>query len=162
MHHGQASGGWVIVMSVLVALLLSIIPMPFWAQWGRPEWLAMVLVYWVIALPERIGVGIAWCSGLALDIIEGSPLGQNAFAISLVAYVSLVLYQRMRMYTPWQQAAVIFVLIGVYQLVSHWVQTITGVLSPNLLFLLPALVSALLWPWLSVLLRFLRRYFYVS
>ena len=156
-----ASGIWVIVCSILVALFLSIIPMPFWAQWGRPEWLAMVLVYWVIALPERVGIGVCWLSGLVLDILEGAPLGQNAFALSVIAYVSLILYQRLRMYTPWQQAGVLFILVGVHQLVSHWVQTLTGVLSPNLLFLLPALVSALLWPWMSAILRFCRRRFYV-
>ena len=158
----KANGWWVIVSTLLIALLLSIVPMPFWAQWARPEWLAMVLVYWVIALPERVGIGIAWLSGLVLDVIEGSSLGQNAFALSLIAYVSLILYQRLRMYTPWQQAAVLFFLIGVHQLIGHWMQTLVGVISPNLLFLLPALVSALLWPWLSVSLRFLRRYFYVS
>ncbi|MCR8921585.1 rod shape-determining protein MreD [Dasania sp. GY-MA-18] len=157
-----ANGIWVIVVSIVLALLLSIMPMPFWAQWGRPEWLAMVLIYWVIALPERVGIGIAWLSGLVLDIIEGTPLGQNAFALAVIAYVALVLYQRMRMYTPWQQAGVLFILIGVHQLIGHWVQTLIGVISPNLLFLLPALVSALLWPWLSALLRFCRRYFYVS
>ena len=157
-----ASGLWVIVLSIFIALFLSIIPMPFWAQWGRPEWLAMVLVYWVIALPERVGIGVCWLSGVLLDILEGTPLGQNAFALSVIAYVSIILYQRLRMYTPWQQAGVLFILVGVHQLVSHWVQTLTGVLSPNLLFLLPALVSALLWPWLSALLRFCRRRFYVS
>ena len=162
MSQHQASGSWVIVTSMLIALLLSVIPVPLWAQWGRPEWLAMVLIYWVIALPERVGIGSAWCAGLLLDIVEGSPLGQNAFSLSLVAYVALILYQRMRMYMPWQQAAVVFVLVGVHQLIVYWVQTLMGIFSPNLLFLLPAVVSALLWPWLSVLLRFCRRYFYVN
>jgi rod shape-determining protein MreD len=155
----RTSGFWVVVLSILIALYLSIVPLPFWAQWGRPEWLALVLVYWVIALPEHVGIGVAWLSGLSLDIIESTPLGQNALAISVIAYVALILYQRMRMYTPWQQALVVFVLVGVHQLIGHWVQTLTGVISPNLLFLLPALVSALLWPWLSVILRFCRRYF---
>ncbi|MGK0442398.1 MAG: rod shape-determining protein MreD [Pseudohongiellaceae bacterium] len=160
--HQQANSSWVIVFTIVVALYLSIIPMPFWAQWGRPEWLAMVLIYWVIAQPERVGIGVCWASGLILDIVEGVPLGQNAFALSVIAYVSLILYQRLRMYTPWQQAWVLFILIGVHQLISHWVQTLIGVLSPNLLFLLPALVSALLWPWLSVFLRFCRRGFHIS
>ncbi|WP_339672507.1 rod shape-determining protein MreD [Dasania marina] len=158
----RANGTWVIVTSIVIALVLSITPMPFWAQWGRPEWLAMVLIYWVIALPERVGLGVAWLSGLVLDVIEGTPLGQNAFALAVITYAALVLYQRMRMYTPWQQAGVLFVLVGVHQLIGHWVQTLIGVISPTLLFLLPALVSALLWPWLSALLRFCRRYFYVS
>ena len=158
----SASGMWVIVASLLLALLLSIVPMPLWAQWGRPEWVAMVLIYWVIALPERVGIVVAWGTGFLLDIVEGAPLGQHAFALSVVAYLSLILYQRLRMFAPWQQAGVVFVLIGLNQMLCHWVQTLSGAASPNLLFLLPALVSALLWPWIVVILRFCRRQFYVQ
>lgn len=157
-----ANGRWVIVVSLLLALLLSIVPMPLWAQWGRPEWVALVLVYWVIALPERVGIAVAWGAGLLLDIIEGAPLGQHAFAFAVVAYLCLILYQRLRMFSPWQQAGVVFVLVGLSQMLCHWVQTLTGTASPNLFFLLPALVSALLWPWVVALLRFCRRQFHVQ
>ena len=157
-----ANGRWVILLTFLVALWLSIVPLPLWAQWGRPALVAMVLIYWVIALPERVGIGVAWLVGLAQDIVEGIPLGHNAFALAVLAYLALILYQRLRMFTPVQQAAVIFVLIGLNQLLSHWVQTLTGTVSPNLLFLLPALVSALLWPFLSAFLRLVRRAYYVS
>lgn len=157
-----AHGRWVIALTVMVALWLSIAPMPLWTQWARPEWVAMVLIYWVIALPQRIGIGIAWVVGLLQDIVGGAPLGQHALAFAVIAYLSLILYQRLRMYTSLQQAAVIFVLIGLNQLLSHWVQTINGTVSTNLLFLLPALISACLWPPLSVLLRALRRIYYVS
>lgn len=158
----SARGRWVIVMTLLVALLLSILPLAPWAQWSRPEFVAMVLIYWVIALPERVGIAVAWCVGLAQDILEGSPMGQNAFALAVLAYLALILYQRLRMYTPVQQAGVVFILIGLNQMLCHWVQTLTGTASPNLLFLLPALISALLWPVLSVFLRLLRRLYHVS
>jgi rod shape-determining protein MreD len=156
-----ANGRLVIAATLLVALLLSVIPVPLWAQWGRPAMVAMVLIYWVIALPERIGIGVAWLVGLFQDIVEGAQLGQNAIALAIITYIALILYQRMRMYTPLQQAGVIFVLIGLNQLLCHWVKTLTGTVSPNMLFLLPALVSALLWPLLSLLLRELRRAFWV-
>lgn len=158
----QSNGRWVIVLTLLLALWLAIVPLPVWAQWGRPELVAMVLIYWVIALPERVGIGIAWVAGLLQDIIEGSPFGQHAFALAVLAYLSLILYQRLRMFTPVQQAAAIFVLIGLNQLICHWVETLTGTASPNLLFLLPALISALLWPLLSVFLRIVRRAYYVT
>ena len=122
----------------------------------------MVLIYWVIALPQHVGIGWAWLVGLVQDIIAGTPLGQNALALAVLAYLSLILYQRLRMFTPVQQALVIFVLIGLNQLICHWVQTITGTVSPNLLFLLPAVISALLWPILSVFLRLVRRNYYVN
>jgi rod shape-determining protein MreD len=157
-----AQGRMVIFLSLMAALLLSIMPMPLWAQWGRPEWVAMVLLYWVMALPERVGIGIAGLAGLALDIVEGAPLGQNMFALGVLTYLVLILYQRLRMNNPLQQSAVIFVLVGLNQLLCHWVQTLIGTPSPNLLFILPALVSAMIWPWLLIFLRFLRRHYYVS
>ena len=157
-----AQGRMVIFLTLVAALLLSILPMPLWAQWGRPEWVAMVLLYWVMALPERVGIGIAGLAGLALDIVEGAPLGQNMFALGVLTYLVLILYQRLRMFNPLQQSAVIFVLVGLNQLLCHWVQTLIGTPSPNLLFILPALVSAMIWPWLLIFLRFLRRHYYVS
>ncbi|MEH6559036.1 MAG: rod shape-determining protein MreD [Oceanicoccus sp.] len=158
----QGNGHWVIATTLLAAILLSIVPMPLWAQWGRPSIVAMVLIYWVIALPEHVGIGVAWMVGLLQDIVAGTPLGQNALALAVLAYLALILYQRLRMFTPLQQAIVVFVLIGLNQLLCHWVQTLTGTISPNLLFLLPALISALLWPVLSAFLRLLRRNYYVN
>lgn len=157
-----ANGRLVIAITLLIAVLIGVLPLPLWAQWGRPAIVAMVLIYWVIALPERVGIGTAWLVGLVQDIVQGAVLGQHAFALAIMAYLSLILYQRMRMYTPLQQAGVIFVLIGLNQLLCHWVQTLAGTASPNLLFLLPALVSALLWPPMSVVLRLVRRAYSVS
>ena len=150
-----------IAVSLLVALWLSIVQLPSWLQWSRPEFVAMVLIYWLIAAPERVGIGVAWVVGLTLDLLEGCTLGQNAFALSILAYLTLILYQRLRMYTSLQQAGVVFILIGLNQLLCHWVQTLTGTASPNLMFLLPALVSALLWPLVSLVLKMLRRAYYV-
>ena len=83
----------VIVLTLLAALWLSVVPLPTWAQWGRPEWVAMVLIYWVVALPERVGIAIAWVVGLYQDVLDGSPLGQHAFALSVLAYLGLVYFQ---------------------------------------------------------------------
>jgi rod shape-determining protein MreD len=157
----SSEGLWVIALTVIAALWLSIIPMPEWALWLRPAWVAMVVLYWVLALPNRVGVAAAWVSGLLLDIVAGAPLGQNALALAVLAYITLLLYQRLRMFSRWQQAGVIFVLIGMNQMLGHWVQNLTGTASPNLLFLLPALISAALWPFIFILLRFIRRSFYV-
>lgn len=159
----NASNGLVVIAATFaLSILFGIVPLPLWAQWGRPVIVAMVLIYWVIALPERIGLGVAWMVGIVQDVVQGTPLGQNAFALAVLAYLSLILYQRMRMYTPVQQAGVIFVLIGLYQLLCHWVQTLSGTVSPNMWFLMPALVSALLWPLLSFFLRLVRRAYYVA
>ena len=156
------AGLWLIALTVITAVLLSVVPLPVWAQWGRPEWLALVLLYWVIALPHRVGLATAFGCGLLLDLVEGTPLGQNALALVLVAFVGQILYRRLRMFAAWQQAGTVFVLIGLHQLISHWVQAALGRGAPDLLFLVPALTSALIWPGVLVLLRGLRRRYGVT
>ena len=155
-------GSWIVILTILIALFLSVSPLPAWAQWGRPEFLALILFYWLIALPDRVGLGLAWISGLMLDIVEGTHLGQNALALCVMAYLCLLLYQRVRMYTPWQQSAVVFVVIGLEQLMCNWILAITGTPVPDLQFLLPALSSAVLWPIVLVVLRSARRRFVFS
>ncbi len=158
----QPNGRGIIAATLLIALWLSIMPLPEWARWARPEWVALVLIYWVLALPHRVGVGVAFVTGLVLDLIEGAPPGQNAFALVVIAYLGLILYQRMRMYALWQQAGIVFVLIGLNQLLCHWVQTLTTKVMPTMLFLLPALMSALIWPTVMLTLRKIRRSFAVT
>lgn len=158
----KAGGRGIIAATLAIAIWLSVIPLPVWSRWARPEWVAIVFIYWVIALPHRIGVGVGFVTGLILDVVEGSPLGQNAIALAIIGYLSLSLYQRMRMYAAWQQSGIVFVLIGLNQLLCHWVQTLTSKVAPTMFFLLPALVSALLWPSVMLLLRRIRRQFAVT
>jgi rod shape-determining protein MreD len=157
-----ARGIWVIVVSFLLAFILAIYPLPHALQWARPEWVTLVLIYWIIALPQRMGLVASFSVGLMLDILEGSLLGQNALSLSVVAYLSLLLYQRLRVFNMVQQVAVVFVMVGINQLVSQWVQNLTGVGSVSVLFLLPALLSALMWPAVLTLLRKMRRYYGVT
>jgi len=157
-----AHGYWVIISSFIVAYVLAVLPMPLWLLWARPEWVALVLIYWTIALPHRVGILTALVLGILLDALEGAVLGQNAFALVVVTLLSLTLYQRLRVFSVLQQAGTVFVLIGINQLVCQWVQNLEGVGSPTMLFLLPAVSSALLWPVVLRTLRRLRRHYMVN
>ena len=120
----------------------------------------MVLIYWVMALPYRVGIGWAWFAGIILDILEGSTLGLNAMALVIIAYITLSLHLRLRMFAAVQQAGIVLVLIGINLLVSHWLQLLTGqTVSNNILFLLATLTSAVIWPFLFQILRQIRRSF---
>jgi len=155
-------GYWVILLTFVVAFVLTAVPLPAWLQWGRPEWVALVLIYWCIALPQRVGIFTGLLLGVGVDALKGSALGQNAFALVVVALLSLILYQRLRVYSLWQQAGVVFILVGINQLICQWVQNLEGLSRLPRLFLLPALTSALLWPVVLHLLRGLRRHYRVS
>lgn len=144
-------------LSLLLALCLQVMPLPdAWLIW-RPDWLGLTLIYWCVSTPQRVGVFHGFVLGLLLDLIEGSPLGQNALMLSLLAYLSLLVYQRMRAYALVQQAVLVLVLLGIAQLTEQWLRTIFGPFSINLAFLLPALIGAILWPWFFTLLQAVRR-----
>ncbi len=162
MQDQGAHGYWVILLSFLVAYVLAVLALPQWLLWGRPEWVALAVIYWTIALPHRVGIATALLLGIGLDVLEGAVIGQNTFALVVVALLSLVLYQRLRVYSLVQQAGVVFVLIGINQLICQWVQNLEGVGAPTLLFLLPAFSSALLWPVVLLILRGLRRHYRVN
>lgn len=158
----NAEGYWVILLSLLVALVFAVLPLARSLAWWRPEWLLLVLVYWSIALPHRVGLFTALAVGLMLDVLEGAVLGQNMLALGVVVTVAQLMYQRLRLFSLPQQAAVLFVLAGIHQLIVQWVQNLQGAGAQNFAFLLPALSSALLWPLLMPLLRGLRRGFGVQ
>lgn len=158
----KRGGGSIILATFLVGYMLSQLPLPQFAEWFRPEWVAMILIYWVMALPERVGLGTAALVGLGLDLIKGSPMGLNVLSLLIITYLTLLLYKRLRMFPLIQQAVMVMMLVGINQLIFNWVHNLMGTRSDSLIFLLPALMSAILWPWLFVILRGLRRAFRVA
>jgi rod shape-determining protein MreD len=155
-------GGWVIVLSLLVALSLAILPLPDWAAAYRPEWVLLVLIYWCIALPQRVGMGLAWVTGLLLDALEGTLLGQHALAFTVVAYICLRGYRHLRVYPIWHQALAVLGLVGIAQLLMLWIRGLLGEAPQTWRYWLPSLTSMLLWPWVLIILRDLRRRFRVT
>ena len=115
--------------------------------------MALFLTYWVLAVPHRVGMTTAWVIGLLADVLNGTLLGQNALILTLITFLVLTLHQRLRMFPMWQQSTVLLVVFGLAQLVQLWLNALTGSRPPTLTFVLPALVSALLWPWVCTLLR---------
>lgn len=154
LHH---QGGGVIFASFVVAIMLTLVPLPDWAAYLRPEWVSLVVIYWCMALPERVGVGIAWVAGLFLDVIHGAVMGQYAMALALVAYFTLNLHQRLRVFPLMQQMFMVLLLVLFQQLVVIWIKGFIGESPDSLRYWLPSLTSMLLWPWLFVILRDLRR-----
>ncbi|MDR2213304.1 MAG: rod shape-determining protein MreD [Pseudomonadales bacterium] len=159
----ELSGAWVILVSVVLGALLSIMPLPLDYEAWRPKWMILVLIYWAIALPHRMGLFTIWALGVFTDVLEGTLLGLNAFMFALAAYVALTLYQRLRMFTLVQQSFLVLMLVGVQQLLAFWILFMAGRnTATDFSFLYPALSSALLWPVVYVLLRSWRRGYLVT
>jgi len=155
-------GNWVIVMSFVVALMLMALPMPDWAGIWRPAWVALVLIYWCMALPNRIGIMVAFTLGIFLDVLSGTLLGQNALALGVVAFITLQFYQRVRVLPLWQQGITVFGLAFVHQVLILWINGIQGMPVSFSAYWASPLISMVLWPWIFVVLRDLRRKYQVA
>lgn len=151
----------VISLTLCIAMMLTILPLPSWSVWLRPEWVMLVTIYWCLAIPERMSVGMAWCLGLLLDVLQGTLLGQHALALAVVAYFIVKFHPRIRLFPIWQKTFIVFILSMIYLGLIYWVQGLMGVLPNTWEYWLPAITSAVLWPWVFIILRDLRRKFNV-
>jgi rod shape-determining protein MreD len=145
-----------VVLSVFAALLLNGLP---WQGIGlllRPDFVAMVLLYWCLHKPQRIGIGLCWAVGVLADVADASLFGQHALAYAVLAFGGVVLSRRLRMFDLRQQTSQvsgIFALAyAVYALV-HW-QVDGYVVWP---YFLGCLTSTLLWAPLSILFQAVRQ-----
>ncbi|HIP52605.1 MAG TPA: rod shape-determining protein MreD, partial [Chromatiales bacterium] len=128
----------------------------------RPQWATLSLIYWCLALPQRVGVFTGWALGIALDVLTGTLLGQHALGLAVVAYLALKLHQRIRVFPIWQQAAIVFVLLLVERLFSLWVMGAVHLPPPPLWYWVPPFIGMLLWPWIFAILRAVRQHYHVS
>lgn len=143
--------------SLVIALVLTLIPLPEWARAFRPEWVALVLIYWTMAFPEYVGVGIAWLIGLLVDAALNPLLGSHALGFAITAFISIQMHHRIRVFPLAQQAIVVPLILLPYMSLMLWIKGMTGHPPSTWTYWAPLLSSALLWPWLFITLRALRR-----
>ena len=157
----QGHAHWLVWLTTLIAAVLSVLPMPELLAIGRPAWVPLVVIFWILALPQHYGLFYAWIVGLFMDVLHGTVFGQTSMAMLFMALAVNQLYRRLKMYPWWQQCFMVLVIVGLYQLTILWIGNATGRLSPSLLYLVPSITSAMLWPWLAAFLHGLRRRFIV-
>ncbi|MEW6981174.1 rod shape-determining protein MreD [Colwelliaceae bacterium 6471] len=157
-----AHNGIIILFSLLLALIASIMPLPLSVDVFRPDWVLVVLLYWALALPSRVNVISAWLMGFLLDVLLGTVLGVHAAAMAIAVYIAADNYQKIRNFSVWQQALIVGILAALYHLVVFWLQRLLTdvVFLPSYLY--PTLINMVLWPWIFLLLRKVRRHFMIK
>lgn len=129
--------------TLVVALLLNLLPTSAWI--GVPDWVALVLCFWSVREPRRVGMGWGFVLGLLMDVADSSLLGQHAFAYVLLAYGATSVARRVLWFPLGQQALHILPLLIGAQVVQYVLRGMTGAQFPGFGYLLSPLVAAVLW-----------------
>lgn len=145
-----------VFITLFVGLMLSIMPLPGGIQPLRPDWLAMLLIFWAMQLPRSWSVGSAWIAGVILDVSYGTLLGQHAVALCVIVFITVRFHLLMRVFPLSQLTATIFALIALYQFILFWINGVAGVTAPSIAYWGPVITGTILWPFLYVFLSGIR------
>lgn len=152
----RARNGWVLPVSLLLALLLGLVPMPGVLQPLRPYWLALVLAYWVLEAPDKVGLGVAFLLGLLADLAFGGLLGEQALRLVVLTFILDRFRARLRFFPMSQQALAIGGLLVNDRVVAMAVHLVLGEVQLPWAFWAAPLVGMVLWAPLHLVLDTLR------
>ena len=146
-----------IVFTLVIAALLNVLPASGWFGWFRPDFVALVVLYWCIWQPRRIGFATAFVLGLLMDVADGALFGQHALAYSILAYAGIVLHRRVRMFTLTPQVVHIIPLLLLNDLIVLAIRGLAGADFSGYRYFIGSFVGGALWPIISVLLKLPQR-----
>jgi rod shape-determining protein MreD len=142
-----------IALTLLSALMLNLLPWSGSALWLKPDFVALVVLYWCIEQPRKVGFISAWMMGLIMDVADGTLLGQHALAYSILAYAGIVLHRRVRMFSGTPQMVHVLILLLMNDLIVLGIRMAAGADFPGLQYFIGSFVAAALWLPLGALLR---------
>ena len=143
-----------LMLSVLVALILTVLPLPPWADVVRPAFLVLTVIYWSVNAPRAGGLAIGFFAGLLLDLFQGPVLGEHALALSLITYIAVREHQRIRSKPAIQQALIVFAALILYEVVLFMIDGWTGNPVTSPLRWVHTVTGALLWPPVAAILSY--------
>jgi rod shape-determining protein MreD len=147
---------WVLYTSLFVGLLVLVVPLPTGFDLARPYVLAMLLCYWLLEAPERVGLGTAFVVGLLADLVSGTLFGEQAMRLVVLTFLVQRFRARLRFFPLWQQALAVFALLLNDRLVALAIRLAAGDGAPPWGTWLSPVAGFALWPWLFLLLDELR------
>lgn len=152
---------FIIWCSFIIALILQAVPWPGPLEMMRPTWIILVSSYWILALPHRVNVGSALVLGLLWDLVIGSTLGIHGIVMSIVAYLVALNFQVLRNMALWQQGVVIGALTVLAEFLEFFAEYLLQDVEFDPHYLWAGVINCILWPWMFLLLRRLRRHWHM-
>jgi rod shape-determining protein MreD len=146
-----------IIFTFIAALLINFLPWSGWWLFVKPDFVALVVLYWCIQQPRKVGFTAAWLLGLIMDVAEGSLFGQHALAYSVLAFAGIVLHRRVLMFTMRDQVLHVMALLLMNDLLVLAVRMFAGAPFPGFPYFIGSLTAATLWPALSYLFKLPQR-----
>ena len=135
-----------VLLTIILALMLTMMPLPNSVSAFRPDWVALIMIFWTMTVPRRISVGVAWIVGIFVDVSQGTLLGQHALALCAIAYVTVKFHLLMRVFPLMQLTATIFALLALYQFLLFWINGVVGINAPSISYWAPVITGTLIWP----------------
>jgi len=135
-----------LLLSALLALILTVLPLPWWLDVARPAFLVLTVLYWSVNAPRAGGLAIGFFAGLMLDVFQGPVLGEHALALSLITYIAVREHQRIRSKPAIQQALIVFPALMLYELLLFMIDGWTGHPVTSPLRWVHTVSGALIWP----------------
>lgn len=152
---GRSPTSGLIATTFIVALALDMLP---WGKWLLPNFVALILVFWNVFQPRRVGIALAWLLGIITDVHQGSLLGQHALAYSILSYGAIALHRRLLWYSIKGQALQLFPLFFLANLSVMLVSLFFSGITPSWTYLVAPVLTAACWiPWASWMLGYLNR-----
>ena len=136
---------WMSILSLVATLPPGSMPLPDTVAPLRPDWVAVVLLYWSLMAPRHFSLLTAFWVGIALDTLSGALLGQNALALLVVVYLAEKFHLRLRVFPLSQLAITVLLLLGLYEFVLFWIDGIAGRTVPLVERWVPPLTGTLVW-----------------
>jgi rod shape-determining protein MreD len=133
------------MLSLVATLALASVPMPDAVAPLRPDWVAVVLLYWSLMAPRHFSLMTAFWMGIALDTLSGALLGQNALALLVIVYLAERFHLRLRVFPVSQLALTVLLLLGLYEFILFWVDGMAGRTVPLVERWVPPLTGTLVW-----------------
>lgn len=148
-----------IAITVIFALVFTIFPLPKGLWWLRPHWVTLVLIYWILNFPKRVGIIFGFTIGLLLDLLNGVTLGSTGLVLSCIAFLVVLLQANLRQCRFWQRLIVVMMLVGFEQLLALWIQLALGNKTIGPWYWFPTMLTIISWPLLALLLQFVQKKF---